>query len=109
MFIILISILLYQNSGEAFFVGVLSALLFSGVIWLISKIRQHRNERKDFDLVSREETFGIAKESAKQEQSNQKKNKQENDKGESEDWWTIFSLTFLLLLASVIIVVCNSN
>ena len=106
MFIILISILLYQNSGEAFFVGVLSALLFSGVIWLTGKIRQHRNDRKNFDFVSREETTGVTNKCDKSDKpiqtDSQKKESHDNPPEELGDGVALLVFVIVVIIAAII-------
>ena len=96
----------YQSSGEAFFVGVLSALLFSGVIWLTGKIRQHRNDRKNFDFVSREETTGVTNECDKSDKpiqtDSRKKESHDNPPEELGDGVALLVFVIVVIIAAII-------
>lgn len=103
----LISILLYQNQsfGEAFFYGGFTALLFSGVVWLISKIHKHRDERKEFDTVTREETFGTKEESIKSKQTNSKTEGQNETTDDELPVWSLV-LAIIAIIIPIIILFC---
>ena len=107
MVIKLISILLYQNQsfGEAFFYGGFTTLLFSGVVWLISKIHKHRDERKEFDTVTREETFGTKEESIKSKQTNSKTEGQNEITDDELPVW-LFVLAIMIIILPMVFLFC---
>lgn len=99
----MVFILLYQGSGEAFFVGIMSWLFVAGMIRLIRKIHRSNDEKKDFDYVSPEETIRITKASDKPTQTDsQKKESHDNPPEELGDGVALLVFVIVVIIAAII-------